>query len=404
MATTMPKETFAVALSSGKLRDTKCTLGANAPTERLDFGKWGNYTAVELLVFLPKTIRNFDVARRLTRNGLGIQTMTNIINAFRMWDKHPAPPQSILKKVHAAMRDHPDYKHWKTRDAVNEDSPDHDRTDLALQGFILQCIRFPANGWKVQTSIPFKSLAIDVQIFPDGDDALDLTRCVRYAADHPGETWIYPEDFERLTTMLGGPGRVRIEHCDAAVGHRWATWHLASHGESEWKPDDTDEESDRDLSDKDTDYVVDGDSEEEAADDEAENAAHILSLGRRVLRSARSVDGQHLVSLAESGPETHGLSPAPSTPELDSMVGGSEERWDSQLPENQSSAATVNLASRPGELTEHTAEVNDLVQGEDPRGITSTAPVSFPAAGSVWDGYSIDAMFAAEGLNEPYNS
>ena len=142
---------FAVALSNGKKRDTKATLGSNAPTERLDFGKWGRYTSVELLVFFPKIIRNFDVARRLLRNGVAVQTMTNIINAFRLWEKHPVPAQIMFKKVQAAMRDHPDYKKWEAKHGeAAQDLMDHDPTDLTLDGFILQCVRFPGKNWRVK--------------------------------------------------------------------------------------------------------------------------------------------------------------------------------------------------------------------------------------------------------------
>ncbi|KAF9693371.1 hypothetical protein EKO04_008849 [Ascochyta lentis] len=428
MSNKKAKGNFAVALSNGDPRDTKCTLGPNAPTERLDFGSWGNYTAVELLVFFPKIIRNFDVARRLTRNGLGISTMANIINAFRMWDKHPAPPSSIFKKVQAAMRDHPDYQNWKMRDVDKEDLSNHDPTDLTLEGFVLQCVRFPANGWKAKQSVPFKSLAVDVQSFPEGDDALDLTRCVRYAADHPEEIWNYPEDFERLTLQLGGPAKILPEHYDATVSHRWATWHLKDHEEFEWKPADSDIESDSGCSDEDADSLFDDVPQEDVADNGLASAKDILSLSRRVLRSARVLDGQqHHVSLVEPMLEAHQPTPAHSTHDIESRTGESDEQWYLQSSQDRTAAGPTHPTEFPSaSMTPPWSEnqiassISQDIQSFDTRtgssfgnrfleetevpDMTATIPDTLFLARNVWQEYSIDAMFAAEGLGEAHNS
>lgn len=56
---------------------------------------------------------------------------------------------------------------------------------------------------------------------PTGYDALDLTRCVIHAMQHP-KKYFFPRDLEGLTEELGGPVQVCHGHLDAAVCARYA--------------------------------------------------------------------------------------------------------------------------------------------------------------------------------------
>ena len=62
--------------------------------------------------------------------------------------------------------------------------------------------------------VQFKDLARGIKKHPSGADALDLTRCVIYAVEHPDEDWKYPDDFKRLIDHLGGPAQVTHAHYD----------------------------------------------------------------------------------------------------------------------------------------------------------------------------------------------
>lgn len=60
---------------------------------------------------------------------------------------------------------------------------------------------------------------LHVKKHPSGDDALDLTRCVRYALDHPKQPWLFPEDFGRLVKLLRGPKTVIAIERFSIVAH-----------------------------------------------------------------------------------------------------------------------------------------------------------------------------------------
>ena len=51
---------------------------------------------------------------------------------------------------------------------------------------------------------------------PQGFDALDPTRCVRLAVEMRGvRDWLFPDDWDEVLTMAGGPALVTREHLDA---------------------------------------------------------------------------------------------------------------------------------------------------------------------------------------------
>lgn len=261
------------------------------------------------------------MSRLLTKHGVMVSTVVNIINYGRMWDKHPVARPTMFRKIQPAMREVKG--DWEASKAPYGNLPYYDAEDLTLTGFELQSQHVPSKShWGTIESIPFKDLAIDVRKFPKSDDALDLTRCIQYAVEHPEEDWSYPSDFERLTDELGGPARARLEHCHATANHRWATWHLRDHDEQEWVPENNDEDSDSDS---------DGDSSEEEVEtlhersfkinlttehtsmmlntDETVHTAQIRSLERRVLRSTQGghhaflslVNESHLPSITGRG-------------------------------------------------------------------------------------------------------
>ena len=70
-------------------------------------------------------------------------------------------------------------------------------------------------------SVSFKSLAVDVRTMPEGGDALDLTRMVWYCVQNLEDRWQYPQDYEELLDLLGGPVKVREENTDGAIFRRW---------------------------------------------------------------------------------------------------------------------------------------------------------------------------------------
>lgn len=411
------RKSDAVTLTNGRSRDNTLTLGVNAPTPHLRLSAWGTHTAAEIFAFLPDSVRNFDVAHRLTENGLTMRAMTNLINFYRTWSKHPAPAPSIFKKAQKAMREIPGFEDWEGSKAPYGSRSNHDPTDLTLGEVRLQVERFDWKKRTIRDSIPFKDLAKDVRVYPEGEEALDLARCVRYAADHADEEWHYPQDFQELTEKLGGPVAPRLEHCDAAANHRWATIHLGDHETREWRPEDneTDEEtgSDSDNSYQDLMEVEEQSSKNVSTAQQSqlsELTPRILSSQRRVLRSDND---QCLYFLPEIDQEQT-LPPNGQPPEEDFPA-----EVFADLLETQAESSTVRLSSSPSQMIPETAHSDPVLEDiwSRPHELTtlhtSTAErlngqfrslhgsaSQRPSTSEIWRGYSIAAMFAAEGLTD----
>jgi hypothetical protein len=200
-----------------------------APPPNLDFPV-GNVTLAEMAAFHPEAIKSWDVLDRYCGNGGPQASFTAMINHFRKMERGPIPNNSVYRMMKGSMQrrakvdDH--YKNWTTGAHHQYHDAEHfDPASVSVTGF-----RAPADG-KDQTTaspIPIANLASGVKTFPTGDDALDLTRAVRYCQDHPDEGWMYPTHYERLMNYLGGPAPVRPGHHDRAVIARYTSAQVAA--------------------------------------------------------------------------------------------------------------------------------------------------------------------------------
>jgi hypothetical protein len=65
----------------------------------------------------------------------------------------------------------------------HENIENWDENDIGVEGFQVPCES--GDGGSPAPPIPFSELSTDVRKFPEGNDALDLTRMVRHASGHP---------------------------------------------------------------------------------------------------------------------------------------------------------------------------------------------------------------------------
>ncbi|KAK8160628.1 hypothetical protein BKA80DRAFT_275582 [Phyllosticta citrichinensis] len=75
-----------------------------------------------------------------------------------------------------------------------------------------------------RTSLPMWRLAEGVRDdkHPTGPDALDLTRCVDFAVRmRDVHEWMFPDDWEQVLTLIGGPALVTGDHFDRPALERW---------------------------------------------------------------------------------------------------------------------------------------------------------------------------------------
>lgn len=204
------------------------TFGPNAPHKNVRFPQ-GNLTLPEILTFFPDWLKSVHVVYRIASNGFSIREVVKMLNYHRDFPLGPQTTNGVLKMTQITMREG-GMKGWtmtKHRDYVDPNAH-WDRTSLDVSQYKTPAEMFPervrAEGFRPGSKNPlFKDLVRDVKRFPEGPDALDLTRCVQYAVDHPDECshYRFPEHYKDLLAKVGGPAQITAEHVDGAVNQRW---------------------------------------------------------------------------------------------------------------------------------------------------------------------------------------
>jgi hypothetical protein len=208
-------------------RQVTNAFGDGSPTWNLAFPR-GNLTAAEITAYCPHWLKSIDVIDRFVSNGGKSQTIAAMINEFRDQPNGNTVfhPNSVCRMMQYAMRrsgfdDWSVGKHFEWR-CVGEGL--WNETSLDVSDFRTPRITHPNGKTKYSCNkdqkIQFSDLVLHVKKHPSGFDALDLTRCVLYAVEHPEESWVFPDDFEKLVNKLGGPTKVFLLHCDRQIFSR----------------------------------------------------------------------------------------------------------------------------------------------------------------------------------------
>jgi len=208
-------------VSRNSLRFNKLS---SAPSAFVGFPETAaNMTAAEILCFFPLWMKSTDVISRLVSNGGTASVFRHIINHFRVMDKGPIIPSTMMKMMQEPMRRQGGpYKDWRV--STHTAPEGHDILSLDVSGFRTVVGPRKAKGPKKMKrlrSIQFKDLWNGVSTMPSGDDALDITRCVQYHLDHPHERWNFPQDYARLVNLVGGFQQPSLENTDGEVFERW---------------------------------------------------------------------------------------------------------------------------------------------------------------------------------------
>ncbi|KAH6629565.1 hypothetical protein C7974DRAFT_424587 [Boeremia exigua] len=186
-----------------------------APPNTIPFPKQANMTVAEILAFFPNCINCADVIYRMISNGGSRKAIHAIINAHRdleaEWSINCCG-EAMYKTMEKAG-----YAQWTVKKHNNwhesrKASWDGSRLDVGVLR------TFPGGP---AGTVSFRKLAESVRTMPEGDDALDLTRMVQYCVQNDEDGWRYPNDYEELLELLGGPKQVREANTDRAVFSRW---------------------------------------------------------------------------------------------------------------------------------------------------------------------------------------
>jgi hypothetical protein len=194
--------------------------GDGSPGWNVEFPT-GNLTAAEIIAYLPHWLKSVDVINRLICNGGGAGIIVEMVNEFR----HPPEGidmkrNSILIMMQNAMR-YFGFKQWTVGSHINfVDMGIWDSNYLSVAQFRCPRITHPKRGHAVAFNAPagpveFRDLALHVKKHPSGPDALDLTRCVAWACSHPQQSWLFPDDYDKLVNLLGGARNVIPANTDS---------------------------------------------------------------------------------------------------------------------------------------------------------------------------------------------
>ncbi|KAJ8109923.1 hypothetical protein OPT61_g7094 [Boeremia exigua] len=250
--------------------------GVGSPSWNLAFPD-GNLTISEILAYLPHWLKSVDVILRIVKNDGRAVTITHLLNKYREMPNTAFQPNSTTVMMQYAMR-RTDKSTWTigSHGKFKYDR-EYDEDSLYVGDFRPPRLTHPKLVSKKQSlrkedlarnapapPIPFKELARHVKEHPSGNDALDLTRCVKYALEHPDEKWLFPIDFRKLVDHIGGPLVVTYFHLDSQLFKRYDHLH-ASHKGS--RADQVDEDE--------PETFTDGEISEGEGEDEWGNATEV---------------------------------------------------------------------------------------------------------------------------------
>ncbi|KAF9730853.1 hypothetical protein PMIN01_10811 [Paraphaeosphaeria minitans] len=179
-----------------------------------------NFTAIELLTFLPGCLNSPDVIYRFASNGISLDAILSIVNTNRVLEQQWTA-EYCYRTVRNAMR-HDGHSGWtlKKHPQYFADSlRDWNAESLSVSGFRVSLSTYHKR--KPDADIRFARLADGVRHMPAGVDALDLTRLVQHCVQNPSEEWMYPSNYNMLLAHLGGSKQPVAANMDRPIFERW---------------------------------------------------------------------------------------------------------------------------------------------------------------------------------------
>ena len=203
-----------------RARSINNCFGNGSPSWNVEFPV-GNLTAAEIIAYFPHWLKSVDVVNRFICNGGGAGIIVGMVNEFRhLPGGIDMKRNSILIMMQNAMRNF-NLGQWTVGTHTNfMDMGIWDSDDLSVASFRCPRVTHPKSGHAVAFNAPagpveFRDLALHVKKHPSGPDALDLTRCVAWARSHPQQSWLFPDDYDRLVNLLGGARNIIPANTDS---------------------------------------------------------------------------------------------------------------------------------------------------------------------------------------------
>ncbi|KAF2201954.1 hypothetical protein GQ43DRAFT_485933 [Delitschia confertaspora ATCC 74209] len=207
--------------------------GFGAPSKNMLFPANANLTAAEIMCFMPDWLKSKDVIMRFASNGATGLIISNIFNHYRVMPNGSAwPANHAIKMIQNTVRD-ANKKNvrgfvagWQIRKHEPYIPLTWDFNTLFVGDFKIPGKSHPKGPATSGSNLPaapiqFRELLSALVLsVPTEGDALDLTRMVQYAAAHPDEDFRFPDDYDRLLALIGGPCPVTRDHTDLEAFRR----------------------------------------------------------------------------------------------------------------------------------------------------------------------------------------
>ncbi|KAF2708618.1 hypothetical protein K504DRAFT_455583 [Pleomassaria siparia CBS 279.74] len=192
-----------------------------------------NFTAVEIITYLPKWYQQYMVASRFVNNRLIPPIHLAILRTHREEDTDsPFKRNSLDIAYNGTMRK----MHGRAWLRKNHLVPDGwDDKNIAVNGFMPD--RVLLNSGKPEPdSVPFRQLIVGVKQTPQGADTADLTRAIQFAlsnhrTDHNGneQEYMFPDDLRTILSIIGYT-HITDAHTDKEVVKRYMNTHVSAPG------------------------------------------------------------------------------------------------------------------------------------------------------------------------------
>ncbi|KAF1964334.1 hypothetical protein BU23DRAFT_632012 [Bimuria novae-zelandiae CBS 107.79] len=190
------------------------------------YGRDVNFTAVEIIVFLPKLFFNEAIARRFVNNGMENPEHVEILErhrplGFKCTDigpkylvaLNPKHLQALLNRVPWNRKNHKTPPGW-------------DGTRLSINDFVPDRVAAEGPYASQPPGVPFRILMDGMTQMPVGDDAADLTRAINFACGEeankmfPGHEFVFPHDLRFILQKIGHATITPVQQ-DRSIVHRY---------------------------------------------------------------------------------------------------------------------------------------------------------------------------------------
>lgn len=211
-----------------------------SPIYDYDYSKHGhtfllNFTAVEIITFLPRLFEQTSMATRLVNNGMQNKVHAKILEEHR-YHQGSGCTDFYVAGIGARYLDAMRGPGWRARPKAEQDAmwtrkkqkvPDAavwNAADISMNSFIPDRIKYGTHDVQ-PPSVPFLQLLRGVKKIPQGDDAADLTRAIEFVVDSElagGDQWIFPDHLGMILAAIGSTP-IHNEHLDREIVQRYTT-------------------------------------------------------------------------------------------------------------------------------------------------------------------------------------